>query len=455
MSIDVINPATGETIRTYRQLEASEIRTRIETAHAQYLEWRRVPISGRARLMQRAADVLDQNKEVYAQLITREMGKVIRESRAEIEKCAWVCRYYAEHAESFLRDQPVATDAAKSYITFEPIGVVLAVMPWNFPFWQVFRFAAPSLMAGNAGLLKHASNVPGCAEAIESVFREAGFPDGLFANLLIGSSQVESVLDHPLVRAATLTGSDQAGRAVAQQAGRRLKKTVLELGGSDAYLILEDADLELAAEVCTNSRLLNAGQSCIGAKRFIVVEEVYYSFLSLFLERMRAARMGDPMKEDTTIGPLARTDLRQLLHRQVRQSLDQGAKLELGGQIPAGGGAFYPPTILSHVRPGMTAFGEELFGPVAAVILAKDEREAIDLANASDFGLGAAVFTSDPARGERIAAHELEAGSCFVNGLVKSDPRLPFGGIKVSGYGRELSHFGIQEFVNIKTVWIR
>ncbi len=455
MTVKAINPATGEAIREYEQLDSRALGQKIEAAHECFLEWRLTSFDERARLMNRAAEVLDKNQEKYARLITREMGKAIGEARSEVAKCAWVCRYYAEHAEAFLRDEHIETDASKSFVTHRPLGVVLAVMPWNFPFWQVFRFAAPGLMAGNVGLLKHASNVPGCAEAIEEVFREAGFPAHAFSSLLIGSSQVEAVIEHPLVRAATLTGSDQAGRAVAAQAGRELKKTVLELGGSDAYLILEDADLEHAAEVCKNSRLLNAGQSCIGAKRFIVVEEVYYSFLSLFLEKMRAAKMGDPLLEDTDYGPLARLDLRDDLHDQVQRSLDEGATLELGGAIPPGEGAYYPATVLTDVRPGMAAFDEELFGPVAAVIRVKDEAEAVELANASDFGLGAAVFTRDRDRGERIAAYELEAGCCFVNGLVKSDPRLPFGGIKISGYGRELSHQGIKEFVNIKTVWIK
>lgn len=454
MTVEAINPATGKKIKSYERLNRTEVKDNIEQADARYQSWRRTSFKERSRLMSKAAEILDSNKEEYAQLMTREMGKVITEARSEVEKCAWVCRYYAEHAAQFLKDEPIETDAGKSYVTFSPLGVVLAVMPWNFPFWQVFRFAAPNLMAGNVGLLKHASNVPGCAQAIEDIFRKAGFPEHVFTNLMIGSDQVSFVIDHPLVRAATLTGSDKAGRAVAEQAGRRLKKTVLELGGSDAYLILEDADLEHAAEVCKNSRLLNAGQSCIGAKRFIVVEEAYHSFLSLFLEKMRAAKMGDPTQEDTDLGPQAREDLRDLLHDQVQRSLDKGAQLALGGEIPAGEGAFYPPTVLTDVRPGMAAFEEELFGPVAAVIKVKDEREAIEMANASNFGLGAAVFTRDLERGERIAARELEAGNCFVNNLVKSDPRLPFGGIKISGYGRELSHYGIREFVNIKTVWI-
>ncbi len=455
MALETINPATGKVLHTYQQHDEQAVDTLIERAYARYQRWRRTTFAERARLMNQAAGVLEERREKYARLITDEMGKAIRESRSEVDKCAWVCRYYAENAESFLQDEVIATDASRSYVTFAPVGVVLAVMPWNFPFWQVFRFAAPALMAGNVGLLKHASNVPGCALAIEEVFRDAGFPEGAFTTLLIGSRQVERVLDHRRVSAATLTGSEPAGSAVASEAGRRIKKTVLELGGSDAYLILEDADLELAVDACTQSRLLNAGQSCIGAKRFIVIEKVYYSFLSLFLEKMRAAKMGNPGQEDTELGPMARLDLRDQLHDQVERSIEKGAILELGGKVPPGEGAYYPPTVLSNVSPGMAAFDEELFGPVAAVIKVKDEAEAIRLANLSDFGLGAAVFTSDRSRGERIAAEELEAGCCFVNGLVKSDPRLPFGGIKTSGYGRELSHYGIKEFTNIKTVWIK
>jgi succinate-semialdehyde dehydrogenase/glutarate-semialdehyde dehydrogenase len=382
------------------------------------------------------------------------MGKPLKEGIAEIEKCAWVCDYYAEHAESFLAKETIETDASSSYITYNPLGVVLAVMPWNFPYWQVLRFAAPALMAGNVGLLKHASNVPGCAESIEQLFIEAGFPVGCFTNLLIETEQVKTVIEHPHVKAATLTGSERAGKAVASQAGAQIKKTVLELGGSDAYLILEDADLDHAAKVCAQSRLLNTGQSCIGAKRFVVVESVYDAFLKKFKTLLENAKMGDPLEDDTDVGPMARKDLRDTLHQQVTDSIEKGAACILGGTIPEGPGAFYPPTILTNIQPGMPAYHEELFGPVASVFKVKDEAEAIRIANDSDFGLGAAVFTQDKKRGERIAAEKLEAGSCFVNGLVKSDPRLPFGGIKISGYGRELSHLGIREFVNVKTVWV-
>jgi succinate-semialdehyde dehydrogenase/glutarate-semialdehyde dehydrogenase len=365
-----------------------------------------------------------------------------------------VCEYYAEHAEAFLADEEVETEASRSFVTFRPLGVVLAVMPWNFPFWQVFRFAAPGLMAGNAAVLKHASNVFGCALAIEDVFREAGFPRHLFRTLRIGSKAVDGVIGHPRVRAATLTGSVGAGRAVAKKAGGELKKTVLELGGSDPYLILEDADLDAAVETCVTSRLINSGQSCIAAKRFIVPRRILAEVEERFVAGMRAKTMGDPLDEGSDLGPQARDDLRDDLHRQVEASVEKGARLLLGGEVPETSGAWYPPTVLSGVGPGMPAYEEETFGPVAAIIPVADEEEAIRVANDSDFGLGAAVFTRDAARGEEIAARRLDAGCCFVNAIVKSDPRLPFGGVKHSGYGRELGVFGIREFVNVKTVWV-
>jgi succinate-semialdehyde dehydrogenase/glutarate-semialdehyde dehydrogenase len=354
-----------------------------------------------------------------------------------------------------LRPEKIETDASNSFVSFQPLGVILAIMPWNYPFWQVFRFAAPGLMAGNAVVLKHASNVPGCSLAIEDIFKKAGFPENLFQNLLISGKQVKRVMEHPLIRAVTLTGSDAAGRAVAASAGKVLKKSVLELGGSDPYIILEDADLEVAAKTCAESRLLNSGQSCIAAKRFVVIEAVRRRFEDMFTEHMAAKKMGNPLKEDVDIGPQARFDLRENLHRQVTESIAKGAECVLGGEIPKGKGAFYPATVLRAVRKGMPAYEEEIFGPVGAIISVKNEREAIQVANDSSFGLGAAVFTGDIKRGERIATDELEAGCCFVNDFVKSDPRLPFGGIKSSGYGRELSHYGIKEFVNIKTVYVR
>jgi succinate-semialdehyde dehydrogenase/glutarate-semialdehyde dehydrogenase len=387
--------------------------------------------------------------------MTQEMGKPIKDGRAEIQKCALVCDYYADNTERFLQPEVVETDGSKSFVTFRPLGVILAVMPWNFPFWQVFRFAAPAFMAGNACVLKHASNVPGSALAIEEVFRMATFPENLFRTLLIGSSQVDSVIENPLVKGVTLTGSTSAGKAVSRKAGEVIKKTVLELGGSDPYLILEDANLDEAVTACVTSKLINSGQSCISAKRFVVVESLRHRFEELFVEQMSAKKMGDPMEEDTAVGPLARYDLRDDLHKQVQDSIEKGAVCLLGGNVPKSEGAFYDPTVLTNVKKGMPAYDEELFGPVAAIIPVKDEKEAINVANDSIFGLGAAVFTKDIARGERIAINELEAGCCFVNDFVKSDPRLPFGGVKESGYGRELSHYGIREFVNIKTVVIK
>ncbi len=455
MSMKSINPATGETVREYPQMENSDARKAVSAAHKAHLKWRKVTFAKRAVLMKAAAQVLRDNAAKYARLMAEEMGKPIKAGRGEAEKCAWVCDYYAENAETFLSHEEVPIDGTRNFVAFEPIGVVLAVMPWNFPFWQVFRFAAPALMAGNGGLLKHASNVPGCALAIEDVFKQAGFPDGLFRTLLISSAQTKAVLKNKFVSAVTLTGSTGAGRAIGQQAGKLLKKAVLELGGSDPYLILEDADLGKAVNLCVTSRLINAGQSCVAAKRFLVVESRVEEFERLFVERMRAAKMGDPMDESTEVGPQARHDLRDELHGQVQASIAKGARLLLGGKIPDGPGAYYPPTVLAGVAKGMVAYHDELFGPVASIIPVKNERDAIKVANDSVFGLGAAVFTQDVARGERIATKELHAGCCVVNDFVKSDPRLPFGGIKASGYGRELSHYGIKEFVNIKTVCVR
>lgn len=454
MAITAVNPATGETIATYDEMGPDEISSIIAGAHEAFLAWRETGFGERSALMRTAASVLGERKKLYAELMAREMGKPVSGGIAEVEKCAWVCEYYAENAHYFLADEIIETDATRSYAAHRPLGVVLAVMPWNFPLWQVFRFAAPALMAGNAGLLKHASNVPGSALAIEDVFREAGFPGNLFRTLLIGSGRVEAVIRDPRVRAATLTGSTPAGQAVARTAGEAIKKTVLELGGSDPYLVLEDADLDMAAETCAASRLINSGQSCIAAKRFVVVDAVRREFEERFVARMEAATMGDPLDPSTWVGPQAREDLRDELHRQVVGSVEAGARLLLGGVVPEGPGAFYPPTVLTDVTRGMPAYDEELFGPVAAVIPVRDVDEAIRVANDSIFGLGAAVFTRNVELGEEIAANRLEAGACFVNALVKSDPRLPFGGIKESGYGRELSHQGIKEFVNIKTVYV-
>jgi succinate-semialdehyde dehydrogenase / glutarate-semialdehyde dehydrogenase len=455
MKITTINPATNEPIRDYTLLESAEVRKILTASNRAYTKWRRTSFAERAELMRAAGRVLRERAPEFARLMTAEMGKPVKSARAEAEKCALVCDYYAEHAESMLGRESIATEASNSFACFEPLGVVLAVMPWNFPFWQVFRFAAPALMAGNVGVLKHASNVPGCALAIEDVFRQAGFPADVFRTLLIDNRTAKAVIKNKYVRAVTLTGSTAAGQSVAATAGKALKKSVLELGGSDPYLILADADIEAAAAACATSRLINSGQSCIAAKRFIVVESVREEFERRFVAHMSAAKMGDPMNEEHTIGPQARHDLRDELHDQVQKSIAKGARCLLGGQIPAGPGAYYPPTVLTDVKKGMVAYHEELFGPVASIIPVKNERAAIQVANDSIFGLGAAVFTRDVARGERIAATELEAGCCFVNDFVKSDPRLPFGGIKTSGYGRELSHYGIKEFVNIKTVSVK
>jgi succinate-semialdehyde dehydrogenase/glutarate-semialdehyde dehydrogenase len=455
MTLRSVNPATGTLIREYEEPTGSQIAAILSDAEEAFQHWRKEDIGTRSSLMHEAANVLRNRGRQYAELMALEMGKPLSQGIAEVEKCAWVCDYYAEDAQGFLASEQVETDASRSYVAFRPLGVVLAVMPWNFPFWQVFRFAAPGLMAGNVGVLKHASNVSGCALAIEEVFRDAGFPSDTFRALLIGSSRVADVIRAPEVQAVTLTGSTAAGQAVAATAGAAIKKTVLELGGSDPYLVLEDADLELTVETCVTARLINSGQSCIAAKRFIVVEPVREEFEERYVELMRTRRMGDPMEAGVEVGPQATADLRDELHHQVVASVAKGARLLLGGEIPAGPGAFYPPTVLADVVPEMPAYSEEVFGPVAAIIPAKDEVDAVRIANDSSFGLGAAVFTRDVEKGERIAAEQLEAGCCFVNAFVKSDPRLPFGGIKISGYGRELASFGIREFVNIKTIYVK
>jgi succinate-semialdehyde dehydrogenase/glutarate-semialdehyde dehydrogenase len=454
MSIQSINPTNDQLIRDYPEASPSEVSAILSAARAAFPGWRDTPFAERGRLLRAAARELRERREELARLMALEMGKPLAQGRSEADKCAWVCEHYAEGAERFLAPEMVPTDATRSYVTFAPLGLVLAVMPWNFPLWQVFRFAAPALMAGNVGVLKHASNVSGCALAIEEILHAAGVPPAAFRTLLVSSSRVAAIIEAPEVAAVTLTGSTPAGRAVAGKAGACLKKTVLELGGSDPYVVLEDADLEAAAETCAASRLINGGQSCIAAKRFVVVEAVRARFTELLVERLRARRMGDPLDPATDVGPQARRDLRDDLHRQVRSSVGRGARVLLGGTVPEGPGAFYPPSALADVRPGMPAYDEELFGPVAAIVAARDERDAVRIANETSFGLGAAVFTRDRGRGERIAREGLEAGSCFVNAFVKSDPRLPFGGIKESGYGRELGVFGIREFVNVKTVYV-
>lgn len=449
-----VNPATGETIASYSELNLHQLHATLKQVEAAWQKWRQTSFTERASLMNKAAALLRERKEEFARLMALEMGKPLAGGRGETEKCAWVCEYYAEQAEGFLRNIPVEAGARKSYVSFQPLGPVFAIMPWNFPLWQVFRFAAPALMAGNAGVLKHAVNVQGCALAIEQLMLDAGFPEYVFCNLTIDNELAAEAIASPVIRAVTLTGSTQAGKAVAAKAGAMLKKTVLELGGSDPYLILADADLEAAASTCAASRLINSGQSCIAAKRFIVAESVKERFEALFVAAMAKTVMGDPLDEATTLGPQARLDLRNTLSRQVGESIAKGARCLLGGETPAGPGAYYPATVLTDVVPGMPAYDEEIFGPVASIISARDEEDAIRIANDSIYGLGAAIFSQDLEHAEKLA-EKIEAGCCFINAFVASDPRLPFGGIKESGYGRELADFGIREFVNIKSVFVK
>ena len=455
MNLISINPANNKKLNSYQEISKDSINQIIDSSFNTFLEWRNKSFSYRAKKMRHLAELLKQKKELLGLLMTKEMGKPIKQSIAEAEKCAWVCEYYADNAEKFLSQKEIPTGSTKSFISFQPIGIVLAIMPWNFPFWQVFRFASPALMAGNVGILKHASNVQGCAIEIEKLFLEAGFPKFAFSNLVIGSKKVSNVIKNSKISAVTLTGSTPAGKSVASLAGSLLKKTVLELGGNDTYVILEDADLDNAVKSCIAGRMLNAGQSCIAAKRFIVVQSSLKEFIDKVHNEIKKMKMGDPINPDINIGPMVNNIARDELHQQVLISIEKGAKLLFGGKIPQLDGAFYPPTLLVDVEPGMPAFDDELFGPVAVVISAKDQSHAIELANKTNFGLGAAIFTRDLDKGENIATKELEAGSCFVNDFVKSDPRLPFGGIKESGYGRELSEFGIQEFVNIKSVVVQ
>ncbi|MEJ2105917.1 MAG: NAD-dependent succinate-semialdehyde dehydrogenase [Acidiferrobacteraceae bacterium] len=454
MNMESVNPATANKIKEFDLWNDAQVEEALQLVAQASPDWRARSFADRAILMRAAAAELRERTDHYAALITTEMGKLAREAKGEVEKCAWVCEYYADHAQNFLADEVIESDAGKSYVAYLPLGTVLAVMPWNFPFWQVFRFAAPGLMAGNTAVLKHASNVPQCALAIEEVFERAGFPNGVFRTLMISASQVEKVIEDPRVHAVTLTGSEPAGRKVAGTAGTQLKKSVLELGGSDAFVILNDADLDEAARVGAGARLLNCGQSCIAAKRFIVVDAVADAFLEKLKAEMSALKIGDPTADDTGIGPMARADLRDELHRQVSDSIAAGAEAALGCAPLDGPGYYYPPSILDRVQAGMRAWSEELFGPVAIFIRARDEDDALRIANDSRFGLGGSVWSRDSARAERFA-RRMESGSSFVNGMVKSDPRLPFGGIKASGYGRELSIHGIREFVNAKTVWIK
>ena len=450
-----VDPATGQAGKVYDGHTVDEARAIAARAHEAFKGWRKRPFAERATLMKRAGQVLRAQSDDFAALMTAEMGKTLTEGKAEIEKCASSCDFFADQAEAFLAPKPVDLGGPKAFTTFNPLGVVLAVMPWNFPFWQVFRFATPGLMAGNAAVLKHASNVPGCALAIEAVFHEAGFPEDLFRTLLIPSRDVRALIEDQSIAAVTLTGSVAAGKDVAAAAGGALKKTVLELGGADAYLVLADADPVKAAEVATAARMVNGGQSCIAGKRFIAVREIREAFERALAEKMGAIQMGDPRDAATKLGPMQSIAARDEIHEQVRQSVQKGARVLIGGQIPDRPGAWYPPTVLTDVKPGQPAHDDEVFGPVAAVIEARDEADAIAIANASEFGLGSGVLTRDLGRGERIAANELEAGMSFVNAPVRSDPRMPFGGVKHSGYGRECAEWGIHEFVNVKSVLVQ
>lgn len=454
MSFTVINPATGQKVLDIPAWTDAQTEQALAQTAAVAPSWAATPLSERSALMRKAGQVLRDNVDRFAGIITQEMGKLLKDARAEVEKCATVCDYYAEHGARFLQDEVIASDAGKSYVAYLPLGTVLAVMPWNYPFWQVFRFAAPALVAGNTGLLKHASNVPQCALAIEEVFSKAGFPAGVFRSLMIRASQVSKVIEDRRVHAVTLTGSEPAGKQVARTAGECLKKSVLELGGSDAFIVLEDADMDLTVKGAITSRYLNSGQSCIAAKRFIVVDAVAEDFVARFKAGVEALKAGDPTDPNTSLAPMARSDLRDDLHKQVQDSIAAGAVAVTGCAPIAGPGAFYKASILDRVEPGMRAYSEELFGPVAIVIRARDEADALRIANESEFGLGGSVWTRDSARGERLA-RQVQSGCTFVNGFVKSDARLPFGGVKRSGYGRELSHHGMHEFVNAKTIWIK
>jgi len=451
MEFKSINPYNGKEVGSHEENTQGEMLTMLKNAQAAFEQWRKMPVEKRSQLMAKAGQVLRDNVEEYARMITLEMGKPITESRAEVNKCAWVCDYYAEHAAKFLADEVIKTDARNSYVRHDPIGCVLAIMPWNFPFWQVFRFAAPTLTAGNTGILKHASIVFGCAKQIEGVFQKAGFPDGVFQNLVINHDKTESVIAHDAIKAVTLTGSERAGAAVAEIAGRHIKKSVLELGGNNAFIVWEDADLDMAVHTALAARMLNCGQSCIAAKRFILVEGIYDEFVSRFTQGVRKLKSGDPMDDATQVGPLARKDLAAELQSQVKKSMAQGAELLLGGKQD---GCYHEPTVLGNVKPGMPAFDEETFGPLAAMIKAKDEAEAFALSEQSRYGLGVTVCTTDIEKANALAG-SISDGAYFINELVKSDPRLPFGGSKRSGYGRELARDGMMEFVNRKTVYVK
>jgi len=453
MAIASINPATNEVLRRLEALSDQQIEEKLQAAACAFAAHRKTSFSNRAVWMRQAADILEKEAGAFARLMTLEMGKTVASAKAEALKCALACRYYAENAERFLADEVVATSATRSYIRYQPIGAVLAVMPWNFPFWQVFRFAVPALMAGNVGLLKHASNVPQCALAIEDIFRRAGFAEGVFQTLLIGSDKVQKLIDDPRVAAATLTGSEPAGSQVASQAGCRIKKTVLELGGSDPFVVMPSADLGQAVKTAVSARVVNNGQSCIAAKRFIVAEPIAREFESRFVKGMEALKVGDPMLETTDVGPLSTQSMVTDLERQVADLVKGGARVLIGGKRLPGPGNFFAPTVVTDIRPGTPAYYEELFGPAAMLFVVRNAEEAVKLANDSPFGLGASAWTND-AKEQALFVDQIEAGMVFINGMVVSDPRLPFGGVKHSGYGRELGLYGIREFVNAKTVWV-
>jgi succinate-semialdehyde dehydrogenase / glutarate-semialdehyde dehydrogenase len=452
VAISTVNPATGEEVRTFEALSEAEVDEKIQRAADTFREYRKTSLAERAEMMQRAAEILEDEAEEFGRLMTSEMGKTLAAATAEAKKCARGCRYYAENAGRFLADEAAELDG-RAFVRYQPIGPILAVMPWNFPFWQVFRFAAPALMAGNVGLLKHASNVPQCALAIEDIIHRAGFPEGAFQTLLISSDQVQSVIDDPRVRAVTLTGSEGAGRSVGGEAGEEIKPSVLELGGSDPFIVMPSVDLEKAVSTAVTSRTLNNGQSCINAKRIIVHEEIADEFERRFVERMSALKVGDPMQEDTDMGPLATPQILEDVDTQVRESVEAGARVLTGGKPLDGPGNFYPPTVITDIPQESPAYREEIFGPVASLFRARDIDDAIRIANDTSFGLGSSAWTNDPSEQERFV-NEIEAGMVYVNRMTESTPEIPFGGVKNSGYGRELSHYGIQEFTNIKTVWI-
>lgn len=452
-SMKSINPYNNQVLKEFQEHDQGEIERTIQKAETAFHEWRNTSFDYRAQLMANCAAVLRDNKKYYAEIMTLEMGKLISESMAEVEKCAWVCDYYAQNAAKFLSNQSLEVEKGKSYIAYDPLGIILAVMPWNFPYWQLFRFAAPTLMAGNVGLLKHASNVPQCALALEEMFQKAGFPTGVFSTLLIGSDKVGAIIDDERIKAVTLTGSEKAGSKIAEQAGRNIKKTVLELGGSDPFIVLKDAELEEAANVAVKSRMINCGQSCIAAKRFIVEIDVAEEFIDKFKSKMAALKPGDPFDEATDYSVMAREDLAVELLEQVKDSEKAGASILLGGDRPEREGAFFNPTIITNLKPGMRAYEEELFGPVAAIFVVEDADEAVAIANSSRYGLGATIWTKNIEKGQQLA-RKVDSGAVYINQMMASSPNVPFGGVKKSGYGRELSHLGIREFVNQKTIWI-